>query len=436
MSRLSNDPESRARARVGAVLNEKWTLDRLLGVGGMAAVYAARHRNGARAALKVLHPELSRQREVRERFLREGYAANRVGHEGVVKVLDDDIVSSGAEAGTAYLVMELLEGVSLQARMDAGPALGEREFLALADGVLEVLEAAHARGVVHRDLKPENLFLLAPDGRGAERRPKVKVLDFGLARIADGQSTTAYGLALGTPSFMSPEQAAGRTNEIDGRTDLFALATTGFRVRTGRKLHEAANAVELVTKMASLAAPPIASVCPNVSPAFARVIDRALQFKREDRYKDATAMRRDLDRAMGELDALARTVRSLTPPSPSSHPANALPGAEVRATLPVLPGRRARRRSYAAQWLLGTLCVGVGLVSWLRFSATAGEKAPAPPSSSGAQAAAAVLHAPSPSASSHGGDAGARTAPSSAAARPKATPSGAQAAPATGRYPR
>src|SRR6185312_14125207 len=122
-------------------------------------------------------------------------------------------------------------------------------------------EAAHTNSVVHRDLKPENLFLL----KGEAAQSRVKVLDFGLARLLDGQTITSYGLALGTPSFMSPEQAAGRIDEIDGRTDLFALAATGFRLRTGRKIHQGANAVELVTKMANLAAPPIRSLAPEVS---------------------------------------------------------------------------------------------------------------------------------------------------------------------------
>jgi serine/threonine-protein kinase len=355
------------------VLNDKWTLERLIGVGGMAAVYAARHRNGARAAVKLLHPELSRLREVRERFLREGYAANRVEHEGVVKVMDDDVVASGEEAGSAYLVMELLEGKSLQSRMEEGPAVSEREFLGIASAVLEVLEAAHARGVIHRDLKPENLFLLTPgDQAEFERTPRLKVLDFGLARIADGQTTTAYGLALGTPSFMSPEQAAGKTNEIDGRTDLFALGTTGFRVRTGRKLHEGAGAVDLVSKMASLPAPPIATVCRDVSPAFARVIDRALKFKKEDRYESATAMREDVQRAVEELDGAARTVLSLdVQPPASSRRASTPAKASPRKSLPVLPGRRARHRPSRTPWLVGAgACVAVALVVWLRWTKT------------------------------------------------------------------
>jgi serine/threonine protein kinase len=313
---------SEARERVGRVLNDKWALESVLGVGGMAAVYAARHRNGARAAVKVLHPDLARHAQVRERFLREGYAANRVEHPGVVKVLDDDVVADGPDAGTAYIVMELLEGQSLQERLEAGPPMGEREFLVLAATVLDVLETAHARGVVHRDLKPENLFLVrAPeDSRPAlatgrtpvaspPDAPRIKVLDFGLARLQESQVLTSYGLALGTPSFMSPEQAAGRTDEIDGRTDLFALAATGFRLRTGRRIHEAANPVELVTKMANVPAPRIRDVAPYVTEAFARVIDRALQFRREDRYDSATAMLTDVRLAIASLDAGASATQ-------------------------------------------------------------------------------------------------------------------------------
>ena len=303
---MADDVEILSRARIGGVLDEKWTLERLLGVGGMAAVYAARHRNGAKAAVKVLHPHLGRYSEVRERFLREGYAANRVEHPGAVKVLDDDIIASGPDAGTAYIVMELLEGTSLQERLDKGAPISELEFLRIAGSVLEVLEAAHARGVVHRDLKPENLFLMRPeDGDPSGARARIKVLDFGLARLLQQQAITTFGLALGTPSFMSPEQASGQSDQIDGRTDLFAIAATGFRVRTGRRIHEGANAVELVRKMGTMAAPRLRTVASDASEPFARVIDRALEFRREDRYASAEAMRRDLERAIGEIDAAA-----------------------------------------------------------------------------------------------------------------------------------
>jgi len=194
-----------ASARVGRVLNDKWTLERLVGVGGMAAVYAGRHRNGARAAVKVLDPRLARHPGVRERFLREGYAANRVEHPGAVKVLDDDLIQSGPDEGTAYIVMELLEGESLEERFERPPPITELELLSLTASILDVLDAAHARGVVHRDLKPANVFLV----RDPEATQRVKLLDFGLARLSEGATPTEFGIALGTPAYMSPEQAAG-----------------------------------------------------------------------------------------------------------------------------------------------------------------------------------------------------------------------------------
>ncbi len=323
-----DDLDVRARARIGSVLSDKWTLETLLGVGGMAAVYSARHRNGARAAVKILHPELSRHAEVCERFRREGYAANRVEHPGVVKVLDDDIVASGPDEGASYIVMELLEGESLQDRLERGPSIGERDFLLIADAVLEVLEAAHARGVVHRDIKPENLFLLRDERASGAGVVRIKILDFGLARILEAESITTHGLALGTPSFMSPEQAGGRG--IDARTDLFSLAATGFRLITGMRIHEGGGPVELVSKMAQLPAPPIRSVAPHVSEAFAHVIDRALEFRREDRYPSATLMRVDVEKAIAEIDARTKAALDTT-----AHAA--LPELSASALEPVLP---------------------------------------------------------------------------------------------------
>ena len=259
---MADGVDPRAQQRVGAVLDEKWTLERLLGSGGMGAVYSARHRNGARSAVKILHPELARIAEIRERFLREGYAANRVEHRGVVQVLDDDIVKNGPDEGSAYLVMELLEGESLQERAARAPKLGERELLEVMEAVLDVLVAAHERGVIHRDLKPENIFLANDPEREGVR---VKVLDFGLARIAEATAVTSAGIAVGTPSFMSPEQAAGRSEDIDGRTDIFALGATIFRIVTGRRIHDAENMVLLVTLMATMPAPRLRSILPDVS---------------------------------------------------------------------------------------------------------------------------------------------------------------------------
>ncbi len=164
----------RARQRIGQTLRNRWRLDVLLGVGGMAAVYAATHRNGTRVAIKMLHTELSASQDIRSRFMREGYAANAVGHDGAVKVLDDDT----AEDGSLYLVTELLDGETLEdRRVRGGGQLSEDDVLSVADQLLDVLVAAHAKGVIHRDIKPANIFL--------SRSGQLKVLDFGIARLRE-----------------------------------------------------------------------------------------------------------------------------------------------------------------------------------------------------------------------------------------------------------
>jgi eukaryotic-like serine/threonine-protein kinase len=156
----SSPEERRAAQRIGTTFGGRWTLERVLGVGGMAAVYAVSDPSGAKAALKLLHPEHAIRPEIRERFLREGMAANRVGHPGAVRVLDSATVES---EDTAYLVMELLDGESLGERRARGP-LSPDEILDVLDQTLDVLAVAHEQGIVHRDLKPDNLFI-TKDGR-------------------------------------------------------------------------------------------------------------------------------------------------------------------------------------------------------------------------------------------------------------------------------
>ncbi len=293
-----------ATARIGTVLDGKWTLESLLGVGGMGAVYAARHRNGARAAVKILSPEAGRMPHIRKRFLQEGYAANRVEHPNAVKVLDDDVVESD---DTAYLVMELLEGEPLSAR--AKRPLEEAELLRIADGVLAVLEAAHEHGVVHRDMKPDNIFLA--DG---ETETVVKVLDFGLARLLESEEKSFKGIAVGTATYMSPEQAAGHTDEIDGRTDIYALGSILFQLASNKRIHDAAHTLGLVVRMATTPAPKLVTVAPDATPAFAAIVDRALAFRRDDRYPTATAMRADVQAALaGDAPASDRATIAASP---------------------------------------------------------------------------------------------------------------------------
>jgi serine/threonine-protein kinase len=283
---------ARARARVGTVLRAKYRLDRVLGFGGMGAVYAATHRNGKEFAVKVLHPELSLRPDVRTRFLREGYVANTVKHAGAVAVLDDDV----AEDGAAFLVMELLDGDTVEGLW--ARAAGKLP-LALVTGMamqlLDVLAAAHARGVVHRDIKPANLFLTTTG--------HLKVLDFGIARLKNWAVTdaTRTGLMLGTPAFMAPEQAAGQTNAIDAQSDLWSAGATMFALASGQFVHGAENAQQIVIRTATQPAPSLASVLPDVPPSLGEVVDRALAFDKAERWANAAAMREALRSAWREV---------------------------------------------------------------------------------------------------------------------------------------
>jgi len=270
--------------RIGMTVGARWTLRRLLGTGGMAAVYAADDAAGTRVAIKLLHPEMGIRRDIRERFLREAAVMTRIIHPGMVTIYEQ-----GADADTAYLAMELLEGEVLSARARREGTIESGEVLAIVDQILDVLTVAHSLGVIHRDLKPENLFLT--------RNGLVKVLDFGLARLLEegpGALRTRTGAALGTLPYMAPEQALGRRNEVDQRTDLFAVGATAFRLIAGRRIHEAPSDAELLMCMASTPAPPLLSVAPSASPAVALVVDRALAFAKASRYPDAATMQSDV----------------------------------------------------------------------------------------------------------------------------------------------
>ncbi|MGH7280016.1 MAG: serine/threonine-protein kinase, partial [Polyangiaceae bacterium] len=225
-----SDPFDRIRARanerLGTTLRGKYRLDAVLGIGGMAVVYRATHRNRAEFAVKMLFRELSHDGETRARFLREGYAANSVKHPGVVMVVDDDV----SEDGTAFLVMELLWGLSVEDLIErAGGALPAAAVAMIGWQLLDVLAAAHAAGIVHRDIKPANLFITT--------QGVLKVLDFGIARVRDaaslGARATRSGVSFGTPAFMSPEQALGKTEELDHRTDIWSAGATMFTALTG-----------------------------------------------------------------------------------------------------------------------------------------------------------------------------------------------------------
>jgi serine/threonine protein kinase len=269
-------------ARVGSVLGQKWRLDALLGVGGAGAVYAATHRNGSRVAIKVLHARHSSDESLARGVEQEACAANTVDHPGAVRILDD----GRSDDGAIFLIMELLDGEGLHTRLARQSwKVSPGESLDISHGVLDVLAAAHDRGIVHCDIKPENVFIT--------RRGEVKVLDFGIAGIfaAGPRSRRSNdGELFGTPGYMAPEQALGQGEEVDYRTDLWAVGAMLYRMLTGRLVHEAPSPVAQLVEAGTRSAPPFVTVWPEADPALAALMDRGLAFAKADRFADARQM--------------------------------------------------------------------------------------------------------------------------------------------------
>jgi eukaryotic-like serine/threonine-protein kinase len=300
-------PDSSPEARVGQTLKGKWRVDRLIEVGGMSAVYQATHRNGRRAAIKVLQARFASDREVRRRFLREGYVANKIDHPGAVAILDDDTADDGAP----FLVMELLDGESLSGWLArAGGKLPVPEVLAVAGQLLEVLEVAHDNGIIHRDIKPGNVFVT--------KTGHAKLLDFGLARIRDGVLSlvpTAAGIVLGTAGYMAPEQARGVPEEVDARADLFSVGAVVLRALSGSPVHQKSTPFNTIIAAMKDPAPPFATAVPGAGPLLAAAVDRALAFHKDARWASARAMGEAVRAAYDE----ARR-RPLPPPLATARP--------------------------------------------------------------------------------------------------------------------
>ncbi|AKT38148.1 uncharacterized protein CMC5_022910 [Chondromyces crocatus] len=271
----------RLRMQTGELVAGRFEIVRHAGSGGMGAVYKARDRETSQpVAVKVLHGHSAAHAE---RFAREAQLLSELRHPGIVR-----FVGSGVTAqGDGFIVMEWLEGESLSARLKRGP-LSVAEAIQLGVRVADALRPAHERGIVHRDLKPPNLFL---EGGTIE---KLKVLDFGIARILEpGQKLTITGQMIGTPGYMSPEQARG-DQSVDARTDVYALGCVLYRALTGRRVFEGEDPVSALIKV-TVEEPPRAAVYrPEVPPALDDLVARMLAISPLRRPRDATAVLSEL----------------------------------------------------------------------------------------------------------------------------------------------
>ena len=403
------EDDHEATRRLGTWVREKYRLDRVIGVGGMAIVFAATHRNKKRVAVKMLKAAYGASVDVQRRFLREGYMANSVDHPGAVSVLDDDRTEDGA----AFLVMELLLGAPVDVLATShAERLGLSATLNIASQLLDTLSAAHEKGLVHRDIKPANLFLT--------RSGQLKVLDFGIARLRDADaapSKTQTGTAFGTPAYMGPEQALGKMNEVDARSDVWAVGATIFSLLTGREVHLGETSRHVMVLAATEPAPLLASVSPDVPPSVAALVDRALAFDKNDRWPSAAAMRDAVDEAYKAIFARPPSPTDLVPLLPAAPPervsqvdaaelaldatiaaddtgcaearvvssstaldASAGAGARSRSTAPVSSDRSTNRpgpRAAALWGAMGAIVLLLGLVSVMAASHTPGRDVPA-----------------------------------------------------------
>jgi len=300
-----------AEELLGRTLRERWSLEQKLAVGGTSVVYAARHRNGKRVAIKVLSERLAVDARARTRFLREAYVANKVGHPGAVGVLDD-----GVEEDLPFLVMELIDGETLEQKwISAGRRLPVDDAVAVITSLLDILAAAHRAGIVHRDVKPSNVLI---DVEG-----NVRLLDFGLARLDGPESTTVTttGTMMGTPAFMAPEQARGLWARIDARTDLWAASAVAFTLLTGRHVHPGSTPNEVMIAAGTQPAPKLRAFAPDVPVAIAQVFERGLSFRMEDRFDDASQMLDALRVArISGAASLAITTTPTVPEEPAGVP--------------------------------------------------------------------------------------------------------------------
>ncbi|HEY1554115.1 MAG TPA: protein kinase [Kofleriaceae bacterium] len=253
-----------------------YAIDGVLGRGGMGIVYAATHPLiGKRAAIKVLLPLMSKNQRAVERFVIEARTVNQIGHPNIV-----DIFAFGAlPDGRSYYVMDLLEGEPLRSRISRGP-LHVSEATSIISEIASALVAAHAKGIIHRDLKPDNVFMVTIPGRW----PEVKLLDWGLAKLASGPNAklrTLAGQVLGTPVYMSPEQAAA--GDVDHRTDIYALGVLAYELLAGEVPFKKPTSIDTMVAHAEDPVPPLARAAPNVPEELAQLVEAMLAKSPDDR---------------------------------------------------------------------------------------------------------------------------------------------------------
>ena len=333
--------QSELSTLVGRKISGRYRLDALIGIGGMGAVFRARHLMLDRdVAIKVLHPELTNDTEIAARFDREARSASRLDHPNCLQVTDSGTIEG--THGARFIVMQLLEGAELTTHL--GEPIPPLEAAEMMLQILRGLEHAHEHGVVHRDLKPENVFVT----KDHEGNPILKIVDFGIAKIVSGTGSddtmTQMGIVFGTPQYMSPEQATGM--EVDARADLYSAGIIFYEMLTGKPPFEADDPVALVRMQVTQEPAPLPASLPASLRAF---VERLLAKQRDERYSSAGEARKALEAIRDEI-AIAEGVPLAHAPAGSVAIPVSGPAAARSAARPLAAGAAA--------------VLGLGFLAW------------------------------------------------------------------------
>jgi serine/threonine-protein kinase len=305
----------------GDIIDGKYRIVRLIGEGGMGAVYEAENmRIHRKVAIKVLHSGVAQTGEAVSRFEREAQAAGRIGSEHIVEVLD----LGNLPSGDRYMVMEFMDGDSLSGRIRARGRLTPQEAYPILHQLLEALSAAHGAGIIHRDLKPDNVYLLKSRGGKADF---VKLLDFGISKFNQmsgdsGFSMTRTGAVMGTPYYMAPEQAKG-SRDLDHRVDLYAAGVILYESVTGEVPFNADTFNELLFKIVLEQARPVEQAVPGIDPNFAAIVNKSMAREPAARFQSAREFQSALEQwAAGAGPQLAAALNASAragTPAPQQH---------------------------------------------------------------------------------------------------------------------
>jgi eukaryotic-like serine/threonine-protein kinase len=316
---------------IGQVLNGTYRIERLIGEGGVGAVYEASHeRLDRRFAVKVLLPRYAECEEAFARFRREARVTSAIGHPHIVEVVDFHTLPDG----TPYLVMELLEGEDLGTRLERVRRFDLEACASILEQTASGLEAAHEHGVVHRDLKPQNLFLC----RRGRLDDFVKVVDFGMSKILDSKSgLTAAQALIGTPWYMAPEQAEQRASEADRRTDVYATGVILYELLAGQPPFDGTSAFEVLHAVVRTPPPPLRRLRPEVPSPVEEVVHRALSKKPDDRQASMARLADEFLEAAGlSTSAVAAPARARRAPPTDEAPPTVEGAPSDLATHPTL----------------------------------------------------------------------------------------------------